>query len=274
MSSSGCPTRVRIEDFLRGFAGLCYCSASVLTSRLSALKLEGLRTPTAPFPLITFADPSSIDMCKIMSDADMGGFTKASLDFVPGSEKEEPHTRFHGKISIDLPPDRPNIQRTGYAGWRTKDRGPTLFGKSLWDLGPYSYIGLRVKSDGRKYFVNIQTESIVPTDIHQHRLYTRKPGEWETVFITLSEFVRTNHGMVVEPQREILTDKIRTIGFSLIDRVPGPFDVSISRIWATNRLSEEDAREDQSSEALKTLEKGHKPEHTEKAEAPKLEGLP
>lgn len=236
--------------------------------------MEGIKRPSAPFPLIYFSEPGSTEMCKTMSDADMGGYTKVNLDFVPGSEKEEPHARFHGNISIDLPPDRPHIQRTGYSGWRTKDRGATMFGKSLWDLGPYGYIGLRVKSDGRRYFVNIQTESIVPTDIHQHRLYTRTPGEWETVYISLGEFVRTNHGMVVEPQREMLTDKVRTIGMSLIDRVPGPFDLSIARIWATTRSSEEEKREDHSSEGLKTLQKGLKPEHAEKAEAPKLEGMP
>jgi NADH dehydrogenase [ubiquinone] 1 alpha subcomplex assembly factor 1 len=44
----------------------------------------------------------------------------------------------------------------------------------------------------------------------------------------------SNHGQVVEPQREMLTQKVRTVGMSLIDRIPGPFDLSISKIWATN----------------------------------------
>jgi hypothetical protein len=89
-------------------------------------------------------------------------------------------------------------------GYRTLDRPPTIFGKSLWDVDPYAYLALRIKSDGRKYFVNVQTESIVPTDLHQHRLYSRKTGEWETVLIKWNEFVRTNHGVVIEPQTELL----------------------------------------------------------------------
>lgn len=109
-----------------------------------------------------------------------------------------------------------------------------MFGKSLFDLDPYHYIALRVKSDGRKYFVNIQTESIVPTDIHQHRLYAQKSGEWETVVVGLNEFVRTNHGMVVEPQKDMMRQRIRSIGIGLIDRMPGPFDLSIAEIYATN----------------------------------------
>lgn len=101
------------------------------------------------------------------------------------------------------------------------------------------YLALRVKSDSRKYFVNVQTESIVYTDIHQHRLYAKRPGEWETVLIKWSEFVRTNYGRAVEPQTEMLTQKIRSIGIGLTDRIPGPFDLSINKIWATNEVVEE-----------------------------------
>jgi NADH dehydrogenase [ubiquinone] 1 alpha subcomplex assembly factor 1 len=186
-----------------------------------------------------------------MSDADMGGFTKAKLEWQPSQAPSLPsatdtkgYARFHGSISTELPVNRPQIQRTGYAAWRTVDRPRTIFGKSLWDIDPYTYLALRVKSDGRKYFVNLQTESIVPSDIHQHRLYARRPGEWETVLIKWNDFVRTNHGVVVEPQTELLRQKVRTVGIGLIDRIPGPFDLCIERIWATNQLSEDDLAED------------------------------
>lgn len=131
----------------------------------------------------------------------------------------------------------------------------------------YAYLALRIKSDGRKYFVNLQTDSIVPTDLHQHRLYARRPGEWETVLIQWNEFVRTNHGVVVEPQSELLRQKVRTVGISLIDRIPGPFDLSIERIWATNELGEEFLKEDDRVEegTLKSKH-GEKIRWNEKAE--------
>ncbi|KAF4541366.1 putative complex i intermediate-associated protein 30 protein [Lasiodiplodia theobromae] len=195
----------------------------------------------APLPLVNFSDPSSIGLCKRMSDADIGGYSEIHLDFVPQSP---PHARFHGNISIQLPQDNPNVTRTGFAGWRTHDRPPTIFGKSLFDLDPYKYLALRVKSDGRKYFVNVQTESVVPTDLHQHRLFARKPGEWETVLIKLSEFVRTNHGIPVEPQKEMMRQRVRSVGISLTDRVPGPYELCIGKIWATNELSESESEED------------------------------
>jgi len=56
--------------------------------------------------------------------------------------------------------------------------------------------------------------------------------------------VRTNHGIVVEPQREMLKQKIRTVGIGLIDRIPGKFDLSIERIYGTNKEEEELFKED------------------------------
>ena len=190
--------------------------------------------PTRPFPVIHFDKPDALDECKVMSDATMGGFTKSSLTWYAQSGSEPAHARFQGTISNELPPNRPDVQRSGYAAWRTRDRSVTIFGKSLWDVDPYAFLALKVKSDGRKYFINIQTESIVPTDIHQHRLYAQKPGEWETVVVNFSEFVRTNHGMLVEPQKELLKQHVTSFGIGLIDRVNGPFDLSIAEIYATN----------------------------------------
>ncbi|KAF2653971.1 complex I intermediate-associated protein-like protein CIA30 [Lophiostoma macrostomum CBS 122681] len=201
---------------------------------LVALKAEALRAPTKAHPLVLFDSPDDLNACKRMSDKDIGGFSTANLDFHARTARWPSHARFHGDISIKLPVDNPHVQRTGYAAWRTKDPAFTIFGRQLWDLDRYEYLAIQFKSDGRKYFVNVQTESIVPTDIHQHRLHSKHPGQWETTFIKWNEFVRTNHGQVVEPQKEMRTSRVRTVGIGLIDRIPGPYDLSVSRIWATN----------------------------------------
>ena len=41
--------------------------------------------------------------------------------------------------------------------------------------------------------------------------------------------------MVVEPQKEMLRQKVRSVGLGLTDRVPGPFELRIADIYATNR---------------------------------------
>lgn len=236
MSSSASPTLVSIA----------LLASLRIRLTAAALKFEAISSPTKPFPLIHFEKPEDLERCKTMSDGDIGGFSMAQFEFYPVTQTEPSHVRFHGKISTQLPQNQPHIQRTGYAGWRTLDRGSTIFGKSLWDVDMYNYLAIQFKSDGRKYFVNIQTESIVPTDIHQHLLHSKTPGEWETILIKWNEFVRTNHGQVVEPQREMLTQKVRTAGISLIDRIPGPYDLSISKMWATNASRDDKILEDMS----------------------------
>lgn len=68
------------------------------------------------------------------------------------------------------------------------------------------------------------------------------------MLIKWNEFVRTNHGVVIEPQTELLRQKVRTVGIGLIDRVPGPFELRVERIWATNGLTQEEIEEDGRSE--------------------------
>jgi NADH dehydrogenase [ubiquinone] 1 alpha subcomplex assembly factor 1 len=210
---------------------------------LLAINLEALSVPTAPYPLLDFNDPETATWMKTMSDASLGGNSTANLTQVPPTDTDPAHILFHGNISTELPPNRPEVQRTGYAAFRNQDRGRSLFGQLFWNVDPYMYLALRLKSDGRRYLVNIQTDSIVETDIHQHRLYTKHhkgadgpddPGSWETVLIKFHEFVRTNHGVVTEPQSEMLRQKVRSFGIGLIDRQDGPFNLAIGALWATN----------------------------------------
>lgn len=209
------------------------------------LNLEALTITTIPQPLLDFEDPQTATWMKIMTDRPTGGFSEAHLTQESADDKSNTpaHVRFHGNISTKLPHDRPEVMQTGYAAFRNHDRGRTLFGELFWNIEPYSYLALRVKSDGRKYFVNIQTDSIVESDIHQHRLLTKQhensdgkegKAQWETVLIRFHDFVRTNQGFITEPQSEMLRQKIRSFGIGLIDREPGPFDLRIGAMWATN----------------------------------------
>lgn len=210
-----------------------------------AWNLEAVKGPQAPRALYGFGAAEAVRDCVLMSDGLIGGYSTSCLDFVCGrgdvgdaDPSPATYARFHGRISTSLPPDRPSIQRSGYAAFRTPDQRPTLFGRSVWDVDPYVYLALRIKSDGRAYFINLQTEAIEPTDLHQHRLFAKRPGQWETVMVRWNDFVRTNHGFVVEPQAELLRQKVRSMGIGLTDRVEGPFELCIERVWATNEPTE------------------------------------
>lgn len=148
--------------------------------------------------------------------------------------------------------------------------------------------------------MNVQTDAVVETDIHQHRLYTRHhrvrdaqnssgdaysfqadspdavedlyPGGmpaalsdvppestiistststttsgadgWETVLLPFNSFVRTNYGFVIEPQTSLTRQRVKSIGIGLTDRVEGPFDLRIHKVWATNGISEAEIEEE------------------------------
>lgn len=221
--------------------------------------------------LFNSEDPITRDRIKIMCDSDQGGFSRASLDIVeevqsnlpqtppptphPSSRNNSPdgtelsppiipapevfipktYGLFHGTISTQLPgPKWPTIQRSGFAGWRTEANKRSILGKRFFDIECYNYLAFRVRSDGRTYFVNVQGDSIEEKDLHQHRLFTRKIGEWETVLIGTQDFVRTEFGFVVEDQKTLMTQRVKTIGLSVTDRIEGPFRLAIHSIWATN----------------------------------------
>ena len=67
---------------------------------------------------------------------------------------------------------------------------------------------------------------------------------WETILLPFNSFVRTNHGLVVEPQTSILRQRVTSVGIGLTDRVEGPFDLRIHKIWATNGMSEAEIEEE------------------------------
>jgi NADH dehydrogenase [ubiquinone] 1 alpha subcomplex assembly factor 1 len=67
---------------------------------------------------------------------------------------------------------------------------------------------------------------------------------WETILLPFNSFVRTNHGLVVEPQTSIIRQRVKSVGIGLTDRVEGPYDLRIHRVWATNGMSEPEIEEE------------------------------
>ncbi|KAF8249719.1 CIA30-domain-containing protein [Wilcoxina mikolae CBS 423.85] len=208
-----------------------------------AFAVSGLAGPVPDVELHSFRDPSTLSSStKVFTDQGLGGFSTAALTSVPFLPSETPspspsptyYARFHGNISIELPPNRPDVERSGFAAWRTADPGWTLFGRASYNCEALAFLALRVKADNSRYFVNIQADSMVVTDLYQHRLFAKTPGKWETIYIPFTDFVKTHMGKVLKTQGYIPKSSITTVGLGLIDRIPGPFELCIDRIWATN----------------------------------------
>jgi len=144
-----------------------------------------------------------------------------------------------------------SIKRGGYAGFRSQPR-PTMFGEMFYDLTHHEFLALKVKAGGESrmrhsYFVNIQTDSLVKTDLWQHRLFfAREDSGWEDVYIPLDAFILMNSGEIVETEIPIKIDqeKIRTIGISHLgghSNIEGAYELGIDSIRAVNREDIPDA---------------------------------
>lgn len=189
---------------------------------------------------------NSLNNLLVRSDKDLGGFSSVNLSVVDGESRVGPEAartpaspgdpptfgRFEGNLNLDLPEGRPDLIRLGYAMFRTRDPEAGfmgLAGPEFHDWSMFNQLALRVRGDFRRYFINIQAETPYPTDLYQHRLFLKTPGQWETVTVPFSSFILTNGG-VIQEQQQLDTEHVRSVGIGLIDGQYGPYRLDIDWI--------------------------------------------
>ncbi|KAI0775018.1 NADH:ubiquinone oxidoreductase complex I intermediate-associated protein 30 [Trametes elegans] len=216
--------------------------------------------PRAPKLLCTFNTPEDIAQFATGCDADVGGMSTVHFELDESTAKaasardaketSSPHDthvnrptgKFWGEMKLAVRRELEGRIRGGYAGFRSKPR-PTLFGEMTDDVSNHEYLALRVRARGHprtrnSYFVNLQTDGPITTDLWQHRLFFRRDdGGWEDVFIPFRDFVLTNAGELVPEQVQMYRERVRTIGISLLggnSGVEGPYELGIDSVSAVN----------------------------------------
>lgn len=249
--------------------------------------MEGADAPSrAPLTLFRLNSKQDIEQFATGCDADIGGTSTVHLDLDEhvGRNKGSGSTatgRFWGEMRLDVRPELQGRIRGGYAGFRSKvndiseldyhtrlTRCPcqprtTLFGEIVDDVSNHQFLALRLRLGGdprlrNSYFVNLQTDGPITTDLWQHRLYfQRNDGGWEDVFvcpihtlpfawaptdhnafkIPFENFILTNTGELVQHQIAMMRERVRTVGISLLggnSGVSGSYDLGIDSIRAVN----------------------------------------
>ncbi|ORY85668.1 complex I intermediate-associated protein 30-domain-containing protein [Protomyces lactucae-debilis] len=221
--------------------------------RLQRQAVDVLRadpTPSTARPMPLFEFPADADRMITGSDADYQ--TSTSVASIRASKEEERHRSMASAAAATNNPSDPDSYLTfegktaqdGYAALRSKVSGSSFYGTETWDIGPYANLSLLVRGDSRKYFVNLQTDSYLATDLYQHRLFLRTPGEWEHVVLPFDDFTLTNNGQIQDHQVAMDKYRLKTIGVSILDRMPGKFKLDIKWIRAAN-LAGQAAQPDQ-----------------------------
>ncbi|KAH7884685.1 complex I intermediate-associated protein CIA30 [Phlebopus sp. FC_14] len=220
----------------------------LVDNSVKILRMEGAEMRSrAPIPLLNFNSHEDMKQFATGCDADIGGTStmKFELDESPERNKgsgSAATARFWGDMRLAVRPEMQGKIRGGYAGFRSKAR-PSLFGEICYDVSGHEFLALRLRLGGdprlrNSYYVNLQTDGPVTTDLWQHRLYfKRTDGGWEDIFIPFGNFILTNTGELVPDQIMMFRERIRTIGISLLggnSGVSGSYDLGIHSIQAVN----------------------------------------
>ncbi|KAF9223453.1 complex I intermediate-associated protein CIA30 [Gyrodon lividus] len=218
---------------------------------VKVLRMEGANLPSrAPITLFNLNTQEHIKQFATGCDADIGGTSTLNFELDESLERNKGSggvatARFWGEMQLAVRPELQGRIRGGYAGFRSKPR-PTLFGEVCDDVSNHQYLALRLRLGGEprtrnSYFVNLQTDGPITTDLWQHRLYfKRNDGGWEDIFVPFENFILTNTGELVQHQITMFRERIRTVGISLLggnSGVSGSYDLGIHSIRA---VSEED----------------------------------
>lgn len=105
------------------------------------------------------------------------------------------------------------------------------------DLGNCNALSLTLRSNHlRNFMVNIHVDNFLPGEMYQGYMVPRKSeiGEWVTVELPFRKFLLTSMGQVKNTQDSNLTEyeEIERIGFTIADKIDGPFELDIKRIEA------------------------------------------
>nr|CCA15207.1 conserved hypothetical protein [Albugo laibachii Nc14] len=169
---------------------------------------------------------------------------------------------FSGRLSMACEPTEAGVVRSGYCAVRApRPKEVQLFGSQG--------LQMRVKTDGRIFRVNIQTEGWNPFDIHMGFIRA-PPSKWVDIELPFSSLLLTSRGYVKMDDATVLyPSKLLNIGFAISDQEEGPFELRVQWIKAIadmedacderERLSIDDLEEDKPS-----LPRNRSPQQTQK----------
>jgi uncharacterized surface protein with fasciclin (FAS1) repeats len=163
--------------------------------------------------LFDFAEHSTLPQWTAVNDTVMGGRSKGGFELTDGDT-----LLFSGRLSLE--------NNGGFTSIRSK---PADLG-----LDGFDTLTVRLKGDGRTYSMDLRTRSTRMASSYRAEVVT-KDGEWATYAIPLKSFAYTSFGRQLGGYGMVKAADITTVGFTLADKVPGPFALEIDWIKAGNR---------------------------------------
>ncbi|KAM5235796.1 complex I intermediate-associated protein 30, mitochondrial [Ctenodactylus gundi] len=175
-----------------------------------------------------FRGKEDLDKWIVTSDKSIGGHSEVFLKM----GKNNQSALLYGTLSSEVPRDGESGQ-SGYCAMNSRVRMGAFNRRKPYDWTHFNTLYLRVRGDGRPWMVNIreEVEFLQRKDqMYSYFLFTRGGPYWQEVKIPFSKFFFSNKGRIRDAQSKLLLDKISSIGFTLADKVDGPFFLEIDFI--------------------------------------------
>lgn len=224
-------------DFAKGVEGMRKHFSLLIEEFLSPLKgpqgrplVEHMLEQTKV--VWEFRGPESLEEWTVSSDREIGGGSEAYLKLGKNNET----ALLYGTLCT-RPPRDGETRYSGYCTLRSKQPKGSFDRVKHLDWTNFNTLHLRIRGDGRPWMINLGPEmyySHMKNDIYSYFLYTRGGPYWQDVKIPFSKFFLSSHGRIQDEQSPIWLDKVNTIGFTLGDKVDGPFQLEIDFIGACN----------------------------------------
>ncbi|XP_075610576.1 complex I intermediate-associated protein 30, mitochondrial [Balearica regulorum gibbericeps] len=179
-----------------------------------------------------FRSQEDLNKWVISSDVEIGGKSEVYLKLGRNNQA----ALLYGTLNTEVPRDG-ETKYSGYCSMRAKPPVGSFARKKYYDWSNFNSLYLRVRGDGRPWMVNIYTDpyfSHQKDDLYNYFMFTRGGPYWEEIKIPFSKFFLSSRGRVQDDQHPIWLDKICTLGFTIGDKVDGPFQLEIDFIGLLN----------------------------------------
>lgn len=175
-----------------------------------AMALLSLSTAHAGEKVIANFDDIQGPRWRSVNDGVMGGLSRGEPTVKDGV------LTFKGKISLE--------NNGGFSSARTV--------KTPMDLSKYDGLSIRIKADGRKYRLTIESKRTPRYFQLQYWADIKtKPGVWQTIRVPFKKFYPTTFGRRL-PRPRLDPKSINAIGFMLYDKKAGPFQIQLDTLSA------------------------------------------
>lgn len=152
------------------------------------------------------------------------------------TKPEENYAMFYGSTSTRIPGNQGK-----YSGDRGANRKVVRLGFSacrawipwyMQNIHDFNKLEIMLRSDGRRYSVNINPKSFATDDLYQGYLecHPEDRNQWVVATIPLKDLVLLGRGRVKTYQRAFDQGCIEAIGFSIADKQNGDYRLDIKQI--------------------------------------------